>query len=149
MRGFWPGPFGGLIPRDRRAKGLFSANAYLYTTRLLEVHAKTDKSGSACRRNGAFMTEDVHDLTQQLAKECRKAALVAVVVAPTRVQVSQPGAYAGLAETVWCMPDADEQLMWWWSWGEPICPATQIPEAAKAIARVVTPPAADAQPSMA
>jgi hypothetical protein len=83
--------------------------------------------------------EDVHVLTEQLAEECIKAGLVAHVMAPTRVRVSSPGAYAGLAELIWCMPDDDERLTWWWSWNEPICPAVELSQAVVAIARVVTP----------
>ena len=84
--------------------------------------------------------EDVHALTQQLAEECKRAGLDAVVVAPTRVMVSLPGANARLSETVRCMPDRLERLTWWWSWDEPICLADQISDAVKVIAHVVTPP---------
>jgi hypothetical protein len=37
------------------------------------------------------------------------------------------------------MPDGDEELAWWWSWDEPMCPATHIADAVRIIAYVVTP----------
>jgi hypothetical protein len=43
-----------------------------------------------------------------------------------------------MAETVALRPDADEVLMWWWSWGTPICPAEQIDRAIELISQVVT-----------
>ena len=92
--------------------------------------------------------EDVHVLTRQLAQECEKAGLNATVVAPTRVQVSLPGAHARLSETVRCMPDRQERLTWWWSWDEPICLADQIADAVKVIAHVVTPPESGQRPAL-
>jgi hypothetical protein len=92
--------------------------------------------------------DDVHTLSQQLAEECGKAGLDAKVVAPTRVRVSLPGAHSRLAETIRCMPDPQERLTWWWSWGEPICLATQIPDAVKVITHVVTPPGAGQRPPL-
>lgn len=89
--------------------------------------------------------DDVHTLTRRLAEECGKAGLEATVVAATRVRVSRPGGHTQLSETVRCMPDSEERLMWWWSWGEPICPADWIADAVKVIAHVVTPPV-DGQP---
>ena len=94
------------------------------------------------------MHDDVHILTERLAEECGKAGLDARVIAPTRVRVSRPGAHSRLSETVRCMPDPDERLTWWWSWGEPICPAAQIPDAVRVIAHVVTPPVADCGSSL-
>src|SRR5258705_203077 len=92
--------------------------------------------------------DDVDTLAQRLAEECGRAGLNAEVVAPTRVRVSLPGAHARLTETVTCKPDRRERLTWWWSWGEPICLATQIPDALKVIAHVVTPPAAGERPPL-
>jgi hypothetical protein len=83
-------------------------------------------------------SEDVRVLTRQLAAECTKAGLSAQVTADTQVWVWSPGV-GRLTEVIRCMPDEGEQLAWWWSWDEVICPATQIPEAVTAIARVVTP----------
>jgi hypothetical protein len=84
---------------------------------------------------------DVQDFTERLARECQKAGLTATVLGPARVHVSAPGAHARLAETVRCVPDAEERLTWHWSWGEPICPAADIAGAVRLIAHVVTPPA--------
>ena len=93
------------------------------------------------RHDRAAEREDVDAIAQRLAEDCSLAGLDVVLIAPTRVKVSRPGAHDRLSETVRCMPDAQERLMWWWSWGEPICPADQIADAVKAIAHVVTPPA--------
>ena len=92
--------------------------------------------------------DDAHALTQQLAEECGRAGLDAVVVAPARVKVSLPGANARLAETVRCRPDRQERLTWWWSWGDPICLADQIADAVKVIAHVVSPPMVGEPPSL-
>ncbi len=89
---------------------------------------------------------DVHVLARRLVDECARAGLNAALVAPTRVRVSLPGAHDRLSETVRCMPDGQERLTWWWSWGEPICPADQIAGVVKIITRVVTPPVAESRP---
>jgi hypothetical protein len=83
--------------------------------------------------------QDVETLVAHLAEGCREAGLDADVVAPTRVRVSFPGASSRLAETIRCMPDRRERLCWWWSWNEPICPATDLADAVRVIAHVVTP----------
>jgi hypothetical protein len=83
--------------------------------------------------------DDVHALTARLAAHCTRAGLNATVIAPTRVHISAPGAHSGLAETIRCEPDAEENLVWRWSWGEDICPALQITDAVKIIAYIVTP----------
>ncbi|MFB9838657.1 hypothetical protein [Actinoallomurus acaciae] len=85
---------------------------------------------------------DVHLLAEKLADDCAKAGLEAEVLAPTRVRVGAPGGHASRTDTVRCMPvpHGDESLMWWWSWGEPISPATQIPDAVRVISRVLFPP---------
>jgi hypothetical protein len=87
---------------------------------------------------------DVHLLAERLADDCLKAGLEAEVLAPTRVRVGAPGGNARLTETVRCMPlpHGDESLMWWWSWGEPISPASHIPDAVRIISRVLTRPRA-------
>ena len=90
---------------------------------------------------------DVHLLAEKLAHDCLKAGLVAEVLAPTRVRVAAPGGHARLTETVRCMPlPYDESLMWWWSWGEPISSASDIPDAVRVISRVLTPPVATPRP---
>jgi hypothetical protein len=85
---------------------------------------------------------DVHLLAEKLADDCTKAGLDAEVLAPTRVRVGAPGGHSRLTETVCCMPlpHGDESLMWWWSWGEPISPASHIPDAVRVISRVLSPP---------
>jgi hypothetical protein len=85
------------------------------------------------------MSGDPYDLTQQLTEACERAGLVAKIVAPTRVRVNAPGANERLTEIVKCMPDREERLMWWWSWDEPICPVTDLDQAVRKIAYVVTP----------
>ncbi|MEV5706580.1 hypothetical protein [Actinoallomurus sp. NPDC052274] len=85
---------------------------------------------------------DVHTLVTRLAEECEKVGLTATVLSPTRVHVSA-GAHSRLTETIRCHPDADEELMWWWSWGEPICLATSIDLAVRHIAHVVAPRGGD------
>jgi hypothetical protein len=82
----------------------------------------------------------VDNLAARLVDGCVKLGLDAEIIAPARVRVSAPGAHARLAETVCCMPDGQEELARWWSWGEPICAATQITDAARIIGHVVTPP---------
>lgn len=86
---------------------------------------------------------DVHLLAEKLADDCVKAGLMAEVLAPTRVRIGPPGGQARLTEIVCCMPlpHGDERLMWWWSWGEPISPASHIPDAVRIISRVLIPPA--------
>ena len=87
------------------------------------------------------MNDDVRALTGRLAEGCRDAGLDARILGGTDgVTVSSPGANSRLAETVRCFPDEKKQSMFWWSWGEAICPATDITQAVKAIAHVVTPP---------
>jgi hypothetical protein len=81
---------------------------------------------------------DVHALCGSLAKACGEAGLTAEQLSATRVHVCATGA-GMLAEVIRCMPGADEALYWYWSWGEPICPAADIAQATKAIAYVVTP----------
>lgn len=91
--------------------------------------------------------QDVDDLVAQLTDGCQAAGLEAVALAPTRVRVSSPGTDARLTEIIRCMPDHQESLYWWWSWNEPICPATQITDAVKVIAHVVMPPGPEGEPS--
>jgi hypothetical protein len=82
---------------------------------------------------------EVDSLVSELAAKCREAGLEASVIAPTRLHVSRPGADSRLAEIIRCMPDGSERLTWWWSWNEPICPATDMTEAVRIITYVVTP----------
>jgi hypothetical protein len=82
---------------------------------------------------------EVDALVSELAVKCREAGLDASVTAPTRLHVSRPGVDSRFAEIIRCMPDRSERLTWWWSWNEPICPATDMAEAVRRIAHVVTP----------
>jgi hypothetical protein len=84
-------------------------------------------------------TPDVHLIAEELAHDCAEAGLVAEVLAPTRVRVSTPGGHARLTDIVRCMPQPHgDELMWWWSWGEPIGPASRTPDAVRVIARALT-----------
>jgi hypothetical protein len=82
---------------------------------------------------------EVDSLVSELAAKCREAGLDAAVIAPTHLRVSRPGADSRLTEIIRCMPDRSARLTWWWSWNEPICPATETAEAVRIIAYVVTP----------
>ena len=82
--------------------------------------------------------EEVHILCRRLVKACGEKGLVAEQLSSTRVHAGVTNA-GMLAEVIRCMPDKGEVLHWWWSWGEPICPAEDIEKAAKMIAYVVTP----------
>src|SRR5262245_30138765 len=85
--------------------------------------------GNSATRKAIMMAakrqEDVHELCRRLSMACGAAGLTAEEIAPTRIRVGFPGA-GMLAEIIRCMPDASEQLHWWWSWGDPICPAEEI-----------------------
>lgn len=82
--------------------------------------------------------EDPHTLCRRLAEACGEAGLTAEQVGPTRVRVGMTGA-GMLAEVIRCMPGPDESLHWYWSWGDPICPAVDILRATRMIVHVVTP----------
>jgi hypothetical protein len=83
---------------------------------------------------------EVHELCDLLVKECGRLGLNADRTSPTRIRIGATGA-GMLAEVIRCHPDADEVLQWWWSWGEPFCPATasEIGRAAAMVKHVVTP----------
>ncbi|GAA0353974.1 hypothetical protein GCM10010151_49440 [Actinoallomurus spadix] len=82
--------------------------------------------------------EEVQDLCRRLSMACGRAGLTAEEIAPTRIRVGFPGA-GMLAEIIRCMPDSSERLHWWWSWGDPICPAEEIDQAVEMIVHVVRP----------
>jgi hypothetical protein len=84
--------------------------------------------------------EDTHVIAARLVQACRDKGLSATVMSPTRVWASMPDGHARLAETIRIMPDEQETLSLYWSWGERICPAEDIATAVKAIKHVVTPP---------
>jgi hypothetical protein len=85
--------------------------------------------------------EETDPHCEALAAECRAAGLLATIVGSVRVRVGAPGTDEHLTETVTLAPFDGEngRPFWWWSWGEKICPASDIVEAAKRIRYVVTP----------
>ena len=84
-------------------------------------------------------TESADELIKQLNDACRHQGLTTVVVEPsTRLKVFAPGGNARLDEVVSLRPDGNEVLTWYWSWNEPICPATEIDHAVSRIQNVVS-----------
>ena len=82
--------------------------------------------------------EGADQLIARLATMCGRAGLIADIVEPsTKVRVSTPNGNEHLAETISLRPDADNELMWWWSWERPICLANEIDYAVTALIRVV------------
>jgi hypothetical protein len=82
--------------------------------------------------------ESADQLISRLATMCGRAGLVADIIEPsTKIRISTPNGNEHLAETITLKPDADDVLMWWWSWGRPICPAYDIDFAVNSLARVV------------
>ena len=75
-----------------------------------------------------------------LARSCKAAGLSADVLAPTRVRARVPNTHSGLSEVITIMPDEDEVLSLYWSWGERIGPVAEMDKAVTAIKHVVTPP---------
>jgi hypothetical protein len=76
---------------------------------------------------------------ERMVAACEKAGLTIDVLEPSgKIKINASDGNEHLAETVALRPDADEVLMWWWSWGKPICPADQIDRAIELISRVVT-----------
>lgn len=87
-------------------------------------------------------------ITNRLAEACTAAGLMTEVLASVRVRVRAPGAAgAHLAEVVSLRPDREEVLCFWWSWGQPICHASDITRAVESIAHVVAPTIAHAPTS--
>ncbi len=79
------------------------------------------------------------ELIKQLDEACRRRGLMTVVMEPsTRIKVFAPGGNARLDEVVSLRPNKSEILTWHWSWGDPICPATEVDQAAKRIENVVS-----------
>ncbi len=83
--------------------------------------------------------ESADELIKRLAVMCERQGLVTNVMEPsTRIKVFAPSGNAHLDEVVSLRPDGSEVLTWFWSWGEPICPATEIDRAVKRIENVVS-----------
>jgi hypothetical protein len=93
------------------------------------------------KQTGAFdvpVSESADQIVQRLSDACRNAGLVVEILEPsTRIKVNPPDGNVRMAEIIRLAPNGDEVLMWWWSWGTPICPAGQIERAVDLIAGVV------------
>lgn len=97
------------------------------------------KEGGFAVSHDVTSREDVRNLSERLAKDCQELGLRTEILTPARVRVSDPSGHSRLTEVVRCMPsDRADDLMWWWSWGEPICHADDTARAAAAIAHVVS-----------
>ena len=83
-------------------------------------------------------TMSANELVRSLSEACKAAGLETLIIEPsTKVWVNTPNGREHMAELITLRPDADEVLMWWWSWRKPICPAENIAEATKLISNVV------------
>jgi hypothetical protein len=75
---------------------------------------------------------------ERLAKGCKDAGLKATVFEPsTKIKIHAPNGNAHFDEMITLRPDANEVLSWYWSWGEPICPAGDLVTAVAMIRKVV------------
>ena len=75
---------------------------------------------------------------ERLAKDCKGAGLRATVIEPsTRIKIHAPNGNEHFDEMITLRPDAGEVLSWYWSWGEPICPAVDLATAVAMIRKVV------------
>ena len=84
------------------------------------------------------VTEPADQIVERLSAACKRAGLTVEVLEPsTRIKINAPDGNVRMAETVTLAPNADESLMWWWSWGSPLCPADQIERAVELISNVV------------
>lgn len=82
--------------------------------------------------------ESADRYVDRLATACKlKGLLVEIVEPSTRLKISTPNGHAMMAETISLLPDPGEALTWHWSWGSPICAASDIELAARAIFRVI------------
>lgn len=85
-----------------------------------------------------LVTDPADKLIERLGTACKRAGLTGEVLEPsTKMKINTPDGNVRMAETVTLAPNADEVLMWWWSWGKPICPADQIDRAVDLISNVV------------
>ena len=85
------------------------------------------------------MKQDIEKIMEWMVTACKKADLAVDVLEPAgKLKINASDGNERMAETVTLRPDADEVLMWWWSWGRPMCPADQIDRAVELISRVVT-----------
>jgi hypothetical protein len=83
--------------------------------------------------------QDTEKIMELMVAACEKADLAIDVLEPGgKIKINASDGNERMAETVTLRPDADGVLMWWWSWGRPICPADQIDRAVELVFRVVT-----------
>jgi len=82
--------------------------------------------------------ESADKIIERMVAACGEAGLTVQILEPsTKIKVNVADGNEHMAETVVLAPDRDEVLMWWWSWGKPICPAAQIGRAVELLANVV------------
>lgn len=82
--------------------------------------------------------ESADTFIERLAKGCEEAGLKATVFEPsTKIKIHTPNGNAYFDEMITLRPDAGEVLSWYWSWGEPICPADDLATAIAMIRKVV------------
>jgi hypothetical protein len=82
--------------------------------------------------------QDTEKIMERMVAACEKAGLAIDVLEPAgKIKINASDGNARMAETVTLRPDGDDVLMWWWSWGRPMCPADQIDRAVELISRVV------------
>ncbi len=92
---------------------------------------------SATKPTEALRTS-ANELIKQLDNACKDQGLATdILEASTRIKVFAPSGNPAFDELVTLRPEVDEVLMWYWSWGSPICPADEIDWAAAQIANVV------------
>ena len=81
------------------------------------------------------------ELLRDLAAACKRAGLLAEIREQSvRMHVQHPALGGShLAETITLMPDAENDLCAWWSWGKRIGSMTDIPTIVRSVVYVVTP----------
>jgi hypothetical protein len=82
-------------------------------------------------------TDEIKTQCELLVRACGQLGLVSHQgEGPGQVYAAAPG-NGMLSEVVTCRPDGVGVLMWYWSWDEPFCLASEIARAAAMIANVV------------
>ncbi len=85
------------------------------------------------------MNQDAEKIVKRMVEACSKAGLAVDVLEPSSaIKINAPDGNAHMAEMVTLRLDADGKLMWWWSWGKPICAAQQVEHAVELISKVVS-----------
>ena len=82
---------------------------------------------------------EAHEFARHVAEACGAIGLQAVVLAPTRVRVSDGSSRQ--VEVIKLEADASDaaRLYWCWSWGQRIAPADGADRVAELVSRVVVP----------